>query len=174
MRRVPVIRMDLNNQVDAPDDGARYRWAAEWVAEQYNLQKITVSIAIVDDETIHELNREHLDHDWPTDVISFVFEFNEEHGVVEGEIVASRDTAVRLCSRAGWSAEDELLLYVVHGLLHLAGLDDIDPEDAAEMRGAERDCLLALGVSGLNNIWTAGTMSPDNFHEHSRTHIPPT
>ena len=82
------------------------------------------------------------------DVISFVFEVDEEAGRVEGEIIASADTAARLAPDAQWRTEDELLLYVVHGLLHLAGLDDIEPEDQAEMRAAERDCLLALGVAG--------------------------
>jgi len=114
------------------------------------LAKLDVSIAIVDDPTIHQLNREHLDHDWPTDVISFIFEADEETASVEGEIVASIDTATRLAQTAGWSAEDELLLYIIHGLLHLAGLDDIEPEDQVEMRVAERDCLLALGVPGAD------------------------
>lgn len=142
------IHLDVNYQVVASDDRERYQRAAAWVADHFSIQEFEVSIGIVDDPTIHQLNREHLDHDWPTDVISFIFESDEETGRIEGEIVASCDTARRLAPAAGWRAEDELLLYIVHGLLHLAGLDDIEPEDAHEMRAAERDCMLALGVAG--------------------------
>ncbi len=144
------IRLEVNYQVSAPEDRARFQQAAAWVAEQYGIEDFEISLGIVDDPTIHELNREHLDHDWPTDVISFIFETNEETGRVEGEVVASWDTAQRLAQAAQWRPEDELLLYIVHGLLHLAGLDDIQPEDEQEMRAAERDCMLALGVPGAD------------------------
>lgn len=144
------IHLEVNYQVVASDDRERYHRAASWVADRYHIEQFDVSIGIVDDPTIHELNREHLDHDWPTDVISFIFEVNEQTARVEGEIVASCDTARRLAPAAGWRAEDELLLYIVHGLLHLAGLDDIEPEDEKEMRAAERDCMLALGVAGAD------------------------
>ncbi len=133
--------------VDCIDDSDRYRQAAVWVANRFGLKELDVSIAIVDDPTIHQLNREHLEHDWPTDVISFVFEVDPSKTHIEGEIIASMDTAVRMSPEAGWSPEDELLLYIVHGLLHLAGLDDIQPEDQLAMRAAERECLLALGVN---------------------------
>jgi probable rRNA maturation factor len=46
----------------------------------------------------------------------------------------------------GWSASDELLLYVVHGLLHIVGYDDISVEQQLEMRGLEQACLLSLGI----------------------------
>ena len=127
------------------DDSERFRRAAGLICDAYGIHSLTVSVSIVDDETIHALNLEHLDHDWPTDVISFVFE--SESGVVDGEIIASRDTAARCAATAGWSVENELLLYVVHGLLHLAGLDDLDEPSAAAMRVAEQECLLSLGIS---------------------------
>jgi probable rRNA maturation factor len=146
----PVCQLEINYQTPVGDDRARYEQAALWVAKRYRIALFQVSIAIVDDATIHELNQEHLDHDWPTDVISFIFETDQKKKSVEGEIVASSETATRLAADAGWRAEDELLLYVVHGLLHLAGLDDIEPQDQVEMRTAERDCLLALGVVGAD------------------------
>jgi probable rRNA maturation factor len=104
----------------------------------------TVSIAIVDDETIHRLNRQFLEHDYPTDVLSFAL---TEPPHLEGEIVASIDTARREAAQAGWSTDDELLLYAVHGALHLVGHDDHDPADAAAMRIAERAVLARLGVA---------------------------
>lgn len=140
------ISYHLEDQSDWLDDSERIQHAANWVVERFEIKSLSASISIVDDPTIHRLNREHLDHDWPTDVISFVFE--DENANIDGEIIASRDTAARLCNKAGWRAEDELLLYVVHGLLHLAGLDDIEDEDRQEMRAREQECLLSLGVDG--------------------------
>lgn len=146
----PQCRLEIHYQIPQVDDRQRFQLAAQWIAEQYNIAVFQVSIAIVNDATIHELNQEHLGHDWPTDVISFIFEADEESHTVDGEIVASAQTATRLSAAAQWRPEDELLLYVVHGLLHLAGLDDIEPQDESEMRKAERDCLLALGVVGAD------------------------
>jgi probable rRNA maturation factor len=145
----PVCELEITYSVEGlREDHPRFLKAAQWVARHCNLLHMEVSIAIVDDPAIHQLNCEYLDHDWPTDVISFVFDSDEAEGRVEGEIIASAETATRLAAQAGWDAEDELLLYIVHGLLHLAGLDDIEPEDAAKMRQAEQACLLELGVHG--------------------------
>ncbi len=103
-----------------------------------------ISVAVVDDPTIHELNRRYLDHDCPTDVISFPLEPPGDG--VEGEIVVSADTAIAAAPRYGWSAEEEFLRYVVHGALHLAGLDDTTPKERAAMRRRERACLARLGA----------------------------
>jgi probable rRNA maturation factor len=99
----------------------------------------------VDDETIHGLNRRFLDHDFPTDVITFPLE--EEDGHLEGEIVASFDTARREAGRFGWPAADELLLYVIHGALHLLGYDDTTADAAGQMREQERVMLAHFGRS---------------------------
>ena len=141
------IDLDLKYHVDTvAADEARVSAAANWVLKFFNLQHLRVSIAVVDDPTIHEVNRVHLDHDWPTDVISFVFD--NVDGRVNGEILASADTAVKLAPAAGWEPVDELLLYIVHGLLHLAGMDDIEEADARRMRSLEQRCLIDLQVSG--------------------------
>lgn len=147
----PTIELDIAYHLSGSDEtlpnqeDSRIAWAAAWIAEQFKLSKLYASIAIVDDETMRQLNAERLGHDWPTDVISFVLD--ELDDSVEGEVIASAETAAQMCSAAGWSAEDELLLYIVHGLLHAVGMDDIEPEDRHAMRLMERDCLLALGVA---------------------------
>ena len=148
----PQVEVDLLYHVPAgafalpvhPDP--RFEAAVQWVAQRFQIGKLFVSIAIVDDVTIGELNAQHLGHDWATDVISFVLD--QSHHGLEGEIIASAETAARLCQSAGWTAADELLLYVIHGLLHVAGLDDLDAEQQRLMRTTEQECLLALGVPG--------------------------
>ena len=106
-----------------------------------------ISLAVVDDETIHELNRRHLDHDWPTDVLSFVLEDDGDH--LEGEVIISADTAAAAADELGCSAADEQLLYVIHGMLHLVGYDDKSDADAQEMRAAEARYLQQFGVESV-------------------------
>jgi len=146
----PNIELDLAYHFDLPAFGlrntpdGRFEQAAQWIAEQFELRRLYCSLAIVDDPTMRELNAERLGHDWSTDVISFEIDATDDE--VEGEVIASAETALRTCTAAGWSAGDELLLYVVHGLLHVVGLDDIDEQARQQMRAMEQACLLAVGV----------------------------
>jgi probable rRNA maturation factor len=150
-----LFRVEVTNETDATLDVARLAAAVQLALADEGCEEANVSVAIVDDATIHRLNRQFLEHDYPTDVLSFVLEPPPQ---LEGEIIASIDTARAEAAEAGWAAEDELLLYVVHGALHLAGLLDKAPEDAAEMRAAERDVLHRLGVtiSPSDSRWAAG------------------
>jgi probable rRNA maturation factor len=138
------IRVAVANETDAVVEAARLASAVELALADADCLTADVSLAIVDDETIHRINRQFLEHDYATDVLSFVL---HEPPRLEGEIVASIDTARREADAVGWSPEDELLLYVVHGALHLAGRLDKYPEDAIEMRLAERRILERLGLS---------------------------
>ena len=126
-------------------DQKRLISAVQAVFAESEYPSASISIAVVDDPTIHALNVEFLQHDYPTDLLSFVLEDSPEG--LEGELIVSSDTALRAATEAGWPAEDELLLYVVHGALHLVGYDDKQPEAQAEMLAAELDCLRLLGVA---------------------------
>ncbi|MGV3486430.1 MAG: rRNA maturation RNase YbeY [Planctomycetaceae bacterium] len=110
----------------------------------------SIGVLITDDETIHGINRDHLDHDYPTDVISFAYK--QEPPLVEGELVASVDTAVREATQLGWSAVHELLLYVVHGTLHVCGMDDQSAQERRRMRLAERQVLSSLGITDASDF----------------------
>ena len=106
-----------------------------------------VSVAVVDDARMHELNRQYLAHDYPTDVLSFVLEQDETEKRLEGQIIASAPYAAREAARYGWAAEDELLLYVIHGALHLTGHDDEEPTGQQAMREAEARYLAQFGLT---------------------------
>lgn len=123
----------------------RIRQVVAWIAEDYEYEAGEISIVVVDDDEIRSLNRTHLNHDWATDAISFVFE-NEER--LEGEVIVSIETAHRLSQSTSWGGSEELLLYVIHGMLHLVGMDDLDEESALEMRREEQHYLEKLGVPG--------------------------
>jgi probable rRNA maturation factor len=94
-----------------------------------------VSVAIVSDAEIHALNRRYLNHDYPTDVLSFLLERQADR--LQGEIIVSIDTARDRCREFGWPASYELTLYVIHGALHLVGYDDSSAEDRDRMRQRE-------------------------------------
>ncbi len=113
----------------------------------------SISIALVDQVSIHTLNRVHLSHDWPTDVISFTLS-NPDEPTLVGELVVSAEMAVATAAEDGATPRDELALYIVHGLLHLCGYDDSNESDAAEMRRREDEILTDLGYS---NPWRVGS-----------------
>jgi probable rRNA maturation factor len=121
----PPLIVSVANQTECSIDVDRVTRAAELAMAGSPYVAGEISIAVVDDRSIHELNRQFLDHDYPTDVLSFPLVAAGNH--LEGEIVVSVDTAAREAAEVGWSTEDELLLYVVHGALHLAGFADKDP-----------------------------------------------
>src|SRR3954451_11899946 len=93
------------------------------------VSRASISIALVDDAAIHRVNRAHLDHDCPTDVISFLLSEPDEPELA-GELVVSTQTALAVAGQLEVPAWNELALYVVHGLLHLCGYDDRTDEDA--------------------------------------------
>jgi probable rRNA maturation factor len=119
--------------------------AVRQLLQQRNVLRAEISVAIVDDPTIHGLNQQYLSHDYPTDVLTFPLETPEENGRLVGDVIVSWDTAVANAEELDLQPEGELLLYVIHGTLHLLGLDDTSEELAAEMRAAERSCLESLG-----------------------------
>lgn len=118
--------------------------ACRKIAEGAGHSAAAISITLVDDDEMQVLNREHLDHDYPTDVLSFPL--SAPGGMLEGEIIVSTGTAISNAAEYGNRAEEELLLYVVHGMLHLVGLDDKTEEKAQKMRKAEAYWLAELEV----------------------------
>jgi probable rRNA maturation factor len=95
-----------------------------------------IEVSVVSDAAIGKVHAEFLNDPTPTDVITF------HHG----EIIVSADTAAHEGPAHGLTLDQELCLYVIHGLMHLAGWDDHDPEEAAEMK-AKQEAVLALVTS---------------------------
>ena len=107
---------------------------------------VRVSVAVVTDARIAELNRAWLGHEGPTDVLSFALGDGRPGGDdVFGEIVISADRAIEEARRRGLDPEREFLLYAVHGMLHLAGYDDTTPAKAKRMHRREAEMLRRLG-----------------------------
>jgi probable rRNA maturation factor len=124
----------------------RLKKAVRTILRDAGIKSAEISIAIVTDARMHELNRQYLEHDYPTDVLSFVLADDKRAKSLEGEIIASSDYAAREAPRYGWTADDELLLYIIHGCLHLVGHDDTTPEAKQAMREAEATYLGRFGL----------------------------
>jgi len=161
----PDLRVLIANQQSSlAVDESQLEAAIQAVFRDSAYRSGSVSIAVVDDPTIHELNRQYLEHDYPTDVLSFVLEDREPS--LEGELVVSTDTATRNAAEYAWPAHSELLLYVIHGALHLVGYRDHQISEITAMRRAEAKYLeaLAIPLPSPPSRWSEATQSdlPDS------------
>ena len=102
-----------------------------------------LSMVFCDDEAIKELNNEYRSKNEPTDVLSFPMEL--ENFVPEirllGDIVISTDTAIRQAKEYNHSVMTEIVILMIHGLLHLHGYDHIEEDDRRKMRVREAEIL---------------------------------
>ncbi|MDO7905454.1 rRNA maturation RNase YbeY [Paenibacillus sp. JX-17] len=123
-----------------------------------------VALTFVDDEQIHELNREYRGIDRPTDVLSFamnesldeeldiVYELEEGEELADvpdvlGDIIISVPTAIAQSQEYGHSIEREIGFLFVHGFLHLLGYDHQDDASEAEMMGKQEAVLAEVGLT---------------------------
>lgn len=117
-------------------------------------EEAEVSLTLVDDERIHELNRDYRGVDRPTDVLSFALqeEADEEPDILDyednllGDIIISVERARAQATEYRHSFERELIYLAVHGTLHLQGYDHMEEEEKAEMRKQEEDIMGEIGL----------------------------
>ncbi len=100
---------------------------------------LPVSLLLTDDAEIAALHEAHLGDPTPTDVMSFELDGG-------AEIVVSVETARRIAREKGHAARAEIALYIVHGLLHTVGYDDVRAAQRRRMRNAERAVLAQLDL----------------------------
>lgn len=135
-------------QESVPVDRTLMRQAARLVLEGEQIADAEISLAFVDNPTIHQLNNRYLQHDEPTDVLSFpLSEPNSKK--LSGELVIGAEVAQAEAVESGHSVDAELALYVIHGILHLCGYDDKSDDEAREMRERERHYLKTLGLPDI-------------------------
>ncbi len=142
--RISII---VDEFVRFPVDEQKLQQAVAAAAADRGYDRGEIDIRITNDTGIQQINRDHLGHDYPTDVISFAY--HADKPVVEGELVVSVDTASERANEFGWPVAHELSLYVVHGTLHITGMHDDDPNDRAEMREAEQRIMIQLGIDDI-------------------------
>jgi len=140
MERMKIEIADRQNELVLPPETIER--TVRLALDEHNIGA-ELSIALVADEEMIELNRRFLNRNGTTDVMAFPY--GKGPGWVCGEIVVNASRAVREAASRAHGAEDELLLYLVHGLLHLLGHDDHDPQRRRIMREWERRILAKCG-----------------------------
>ena len=108
------------------------------VAASYGRKVGEIGYLFVDDEKMLEVNREYLGHDYYTDVITFDY---DEDDTVIGDIVISLDTVRSNAQPFGKTYEEELYRVIIHGILHLCGINDKGPGEREIMEAAENKAL---------------------------------
>ena len=120
------------------------RATTQWIrngAATYGRTVGEVGYLFVDDEKILEVNREYLGHDYYTDVITFDY---DEGTTVNGDIVISLDTVRSNAEQFGKDYDEELHRVIIHGILHLCGINDKGPGERELMEAAENRALQML------------------------------
>lgn len=115
----------------------------EWVkavAATYGKRVGEIAYIFVDDEKILEVNRQYLQHDYYTDIITFDY---CEGDRISGDLFISLDTVRSNAELVGATYEEELYRVIIHGILHLCGINDKGPGEREIMEAAE-DKALAL------------------------------
>jgi probable rRNA maturation factor len=120
-----------------------------------------LNVAVVDDVQIARLHDEYMGDPSPTDVLTFDLRDNAGDQAVEGEIVVSADTARREARRRRLEPSEELTRYIIHGVLHLLGLQDATPQERRRMRREENRILgLLRGRVALGRVALAERVAP--------------
>lgn len=117
-------------------------WIAQ-VAATHSKQVGEVNYIFVDDERILQINREFLQHDYYTDIITFDY---TQAGIICGDLFISLDTVRTNAETVGATYSHELHRVIIHGILHLCGINDKGPGEREIMEEAENKALKLLNI----------------------------
>ena len=113
------------------------------VAQSYGKKVGDIAYIFCDDEKILEVNRQYLQHDYYTDIITFDY---TEGDTISGDLFISLDTVKSNSEEQGTSYEEELHRVIIHGVLHLCGINDKGPGEREQMEAAENKALALLNA----------------------------
>ncbi len=145
-----LIEFANQQQSFALIDEKRLREIMQRVLTEEKVVAAEISIALVDHAEMRALNKQYLNHDYNTDVLSFLLECHQVEDSsslrgcgkqIEGQLIVCTEMAIESAATFHWKPEDELTLYLVHGLLHLLGYDDLSETEQQLMRKREQQLL---------------------------------
>ncbi|MDR1372738.1 MAG: rRNA maturation RNase YbeY [Dysgonamonadaceae bacterium] len=116
------------------------QWIARTISE-FRKQTGEITYIFCSDSEILRINNQYLEHDYYTDIITFDY---SECDTVSGDLFISLDTVKSNAENFGTAFDDELCRVMIHGILHLCGLDDKTPKEQSEMRENENRALQKL------------------------------
>ena len=133
------------NTVNVKMPAIRRRDTSAWVkavAASYGKKVGEIAYIFVDDEEILRVNREYLQHDYYTDIITFDY---TEGDTISGDLFISLDTVRTNAEQFDKPYNEELHRVIIHGILHLCGINDKGPGEREQMEAAEDKALAMLG-----------------------------
>ena len=133
------------NTVNVKMPAIRRRDTSAWVkavAANYGKKVGEIAYIFVDDEEILRVNREYLQHDYYTDIITFDY---TEGDTISGDLFISLDTVRTNAEQFDKPYAEELHRVIIHGILHLCGINDKGPGEREIMEAAEDKALAMLG-----------------------------
>ncbi len=140
------IIVQITQSFDEIDiDVAKLEKLVKEICGRFDLSEATVSIAILDDAGVIEVNKKFLNSSADTDVISFDLSNEDAESGRLFELVVNGQKAVEQAALRGHSALAEAALYITHGLLHNLGFDDSSAEKAKKMHDTEDEILQQMG-----------------------------
>ena len=107
------------------------------ISSELNLNVKSLDFNFISSETIIEVNKNYLKHNYSTDIITF--DYSDEKNILDGEIFISIQDAVENSKKYRVSSDNELLRLIAHGILHLIGFDDTTDAKRKKMKIAEND-----------------------------------
>lgn len=131
-----------NESIELPTiDPAQTTAWIKTIAGQYGYQVGDINYIFCSDEVILRVNREFLQHDYYTDIITFDYSTSKS---IAADIYISLETVATNAQQFNTPYLQELHRVIIHGILHLCGLDDATPEEESNMRAAEERALAQL------------------------------
>ena len=135
-----MINFNYETDFKLPSEVLLSNWITNTIKEEfYKVEEI--NYVFCDDEYLHKLNVEFLDHDTLTDIISFDYSIGK---LIQGDIFISLERVVENAKDFDVSFEEELNRVIIHGVLHYCGYKDKTEEEAKEMRAKENHYLFRL------------------------------
>lgn len=137
MERIPPIQIFNTSGIEIPINESDAIFILEQIQTQQNSQFQEVEVVYVDEAEITRINKEYLDHDYVTDIITFRLDDGVDNAAIEGTIYCCAQRISEQASEFNQTVKDEFLRVMIHGLIHLLGFNDQTEEEKKEMTRLE-------------------------------------
>ncbi len=137
MENIPPIQIFNTSGIEIPIIESDAIFILEQIQSDQNCTYETVELVYVDEGEINRINKEYLDHDYVTDIITFRLDDAVENSAIEGTIYCCAQRISEQASEFNQTMKDEFLRVMIHGLIHLLGYNDQTEEEKKEMTRLE-------------------------------------
>jgi rRNA maturation RNase YbeY len=137
MESIPPIQIFNTSGIEIPISESDAIFVLEQIQAHQNCEYETVELVYVDETEITRINKEYLDHDYVTDIITFRLDDGFDNATIEGTIYCCAQRITEQAAEFNQSQKDEFLRVMIHGLIHLIGYNDQTPEEKKEMTRLE-------------------------------------